>query len=225
MALGFIGDLLGLNAGDPAKQAASDQQTAWNRLYTDGMGYINEGTTTAQNYLTDAENLYGDMAARGKKGTTMLDNALGLNGAEGNAAATSAFQTNPGYQFQLDQGLQALGRGNSARGSFQSGGAGIDELKYATGYADQAYDKWLGNLTGYNGVAATGTAGQAGALGDLAGLFTGAAGAKTGLHTNVVNGSVNASNLDAEGESANKAGLSNAFGNALGIAGKATGWF
>ena len=40
----------------------------------------------------------------------MYMNSLGLNGAAGNQAAVNAFQTGPGYDFQMHQGLNAINR-------------------------------------------------------------------------------------------------------------------
>lgn len=59
----------------------------------------------------------------------------------------------PGYQFQLDQGLQALDRSNASRGNYYSGAALKDAAGYAQGLADQtaqdAYSRWR-NTQGLN---------------------------------------------------------------------------
>lgn len=75
-------------------------------------------------------------------------NALGLNGADGNAAAVSAYQSSPGYQFQLDQGMQALERSASSRGMLASGNTSADILGYSQGLANQDYSNWLDRLNG-----------------------------------------------------------------------------
>ncbi len=64
------------------------------------------------------------------------------------AAAVSAYQSSPGYQFQLDQGLQALRRSASSRGMLGSGSTSADILGYSQGLADQDYSSWLDRLQG-----------------------------------------------------------------------------
>lgn len=220
--LGFLGDLLGLNSGDPAIEAADRNRKLYGDYKKEGYGLVDSGTNAAKGYLGQAQGLYGGISDRGNAAAGLYDNAIGLNGAEGNAAATAAFQSSPGYQFQLDQGLQALDRSAAARGMFQSGGTGIDEMTYAQGLANQDYGNWLDRLNGVAGLQVTGAQGQAGALGDLASLSTGAAGQKLGVLGDYASGLLGANNQQASGESANKAGLSNLFGN---VVGTVAGWF
>lgn len=49
------------------------------------------------------------------------------------------YQADPGYQFRLDQGQQALERSAAARGGLLSGGALKDTTAYAQGMASQEY--------------------------------------------------------------------------------------
>lgn len=49
------------------------------------------------------------------------------------------YQEDPGYQFRLQQGNQALDRMNSARGNFLSGGAIKQGLDFNSGLASQEY--------------------------------------------------------------------------------------
>lgn len=49
------------------------------------------------------------------------------------------YQQDPGYQFRLDQGQQALERSAAARGGLLSGGALKDTTAYAQGMASQEY--------------------------------------------------------------------------------------
>lgn len=63
--------------------------------------------------------------------------------------AQQAEQT-PGYQFALNQGLQALDRGAAARGSILTGGTGEAEQQYGQGLASQTYQQTYNNaLTQY----------------------------------------------------------------------------
>src|SRR5690606_40585715 len=61
----------------------------------------------------------------------LYKDALGLSGAEGSAAARERFQTGPGYEFAMSQGLDALERRAAARGQLNSGGTSLDTLTFA----------------------------------------------------------------------------------------------
>jgi len=55
-------------------------------------------------------------------------------------------QAMPGYQFQMDQGLQALNRGLAGRGHLNSGNRDIELTKYGQGLAAQQYGSMAGML-------------------------------------------------------------------------------
>jgi hypothetical protein len=95
----------------------------------------------------------------------------------------------PGYQFNLQQGQEALDRANAARGSFFSGAALKGAQDYGQGLADntynQAYQRWLqGQNNTYGMLSGTSNAGQT-AAGGQADLTTtlGTAKAAAGLKT------------------------------------------
>lgn len=222
--LGFLGDLLGLNAGNATKDAAGQNKGVIGDYDKQGNKIIDRGEAVASNYLDEVTGLYGGQIKRGQQGTALYDDAMGLNGAGGNARATGAFQTNPGYEFQQQQGIQALDRGAAARGSFQSGGAMADVLGYSQGLADQSYGSWLDRLGGYENTLNAGNAGMAGGLNNLANLATGTASQKLGLAGEVASGYMGSNNQYAQGEEANKAGIASLGSNLMGMAGKAFGW-
>lgn len=84
-------------------------------------------------------------------------------------------QNDPGYQFQLDQGMQAMDRASAARGNFLSGRAIQDANTYAQGLANQtaqdAYSRWL-NTQGLNLTGAKGMSGVYDTMGDIQGTAT-----------------------------------------------------
>jgi hypothetical protein len=133
--LKFLGDLLGLNAGNATKDAAAGNARTIRQYDLTGRRLITEGSNKAGGYLAQLNNLYNPLSGA----TQMQANALGLNGAGGNAAATAAFQANPGYTSQMEQGLQALDRSAAARGQFQSGGTMADTLKFSQGLERRLY--------------------------------------------------------------------------------------
>lgn len=107
-------------------------------------------------------------------GAQAYGDATGANGAAGFGRAQTNFRTDPGYGFQMDQGLQGLQRTHAAAGNLSSGNADADTLKFSQGLADQSYGNYVSRLAPYLGLAgsgaATAAAGQAGAA---TGLGTG----------------------------------------------------
>lgn len=204
--LGWLGDLLGLNQGDPAIKAAGLNKGVLGDYKAEANGIIDKGAATAGGLLDKAGGLY----STGSYGDSILTDALGLNGAAGAGKATEAFQAGPGYDFQMDQGLQALDRNASARGSFASGGAMTDTLKFSQGLADNSWNSWLDRITGQVGKGAN-------VLGDKANLAVNTAGQHLGVAGDYTSGLLGANNQVAEGEGKNKGGLSNLFGKAVGM--------
>lgn len=135
------------------------------------LGALGQGYGDAQAYLGQNKDIYGNLQSQG---TTALDNgmqgslgalsalqekyapatstyldSLGVNGAAGNANAVSSFQAGPGYQFQLDQGNDAINRRRASAGMLNSGNADIDALKFGQGLANQEYGNWQNRLQGF----------------------------------------------------------------------------
>lgn len=198
----WLDNLLGLNQGDPLLDAAKKNTGLINNLDATGTGYLNQ-----------AKDITGDYLNLGKTGANAYADALGLNGAAGNAAALDRFQTGPGYQFGVDQGLQALERTASKYGRANSGQTDIDLLKYGTGAANAEWGNYLDRLGGYNGMYGAGVGGATKSLGDLASW-------KSGITSDLIS----ANNQTAEGETTNNAGMGQLFGNVLGIGGKLLGF-
>lgn len=103
-------------------------------------------------------------------GTNAYGDATGANGPEGYARAITSFKTDPGYQFSMDQGQQALNRAHAAAGNLDSGNADADTLKFSQGLADQSYGNYVSRLQPYFNA-------EAGAVGGAAGVATGQGGA------------------------------------------------
>ena len=80
-----------------------------------------------------------------------------------NAGDMTAFQQDPGYQFSLDQALEAVRNRGAAAGNYGGGGTTSDLLRVATGLANQGYGDFYNrryNLAalGQNAAAGAGTA-------------------------------------------------------------------
>ena len=177
----FLESLFGAFTGQPAVDAANAARATLTDTF--GNLVVNSRTNRAQN-LEDISSEYesGRQAAApffgqagqdlqqgfGQSGDLlnqvytqplqstagMSANALGLNGAGGNAAATAAFQASPGYEFQLGQGLDAINRTANAAGMGASGNMLREAQTYGAGLANQEYNNWLRNVTQREGLYA-----------------------------------------------------------------------
>lgn len=58
------------------------------------------------------------------------------------------FRADPGYQFQLQEGLNAIQNSAAARGGLESGRAMKEMQRYGQGLADQTYNQWYGRRAG-----------------------------------------------------------------------------
>src|SRR6185295_13408454 len=113
----------------------------------------------------------------------------------------------PGYQFQRDQGIDAIARAANARGMGASGNTDRDAITFASNLAKTAYGDWRNSLGGLVNPELSATTGASGVSRDLAstassrgsmladlasregtglaGLETNAANSKVGLATNL----------------------------------------
>lgn len=128
------------------------------------LGYLSGSTKDALGRLDSAKGAYDPLAAlAGKYGgaTTMGLNALGVNGQAGTDAARGAFSAGPAYNWNLDQGLEAINRRRAAGGMLASGNADQDAQKFGAGLASNEYDKWMQNLLGFTSPELAATSGAA----------------------------------------------------------------
>ena len=204
-----------LFGGGAEREAADRNRQALATYQTQGLGALDKAYGASSGYLTDAGNLYSGLSDKYGKATSLGLDALGVNGADGNARATAAFQAGPGYQFTLDSGLDALNRRRAGAGMADSGNADVDAIKFGTGLADQTYGSWLDRLGGYISPELQATQGKASSLGALSDLSQNDATNRIGLFGNVASGNIGANNLEAQGASQ---GARNALGGALSLA-------
>lgn len=123
--------------------------------------------------------------------------------------AMSDYEEDPGYQFRLQQGEQAINRAAAAAGRYDSGRAMKDLNEFNSGLASQeyqnAYNRWNNDNTNIfnrlSGVAGTGQT----ATNQLAAYGT-------NMANNVASNTLQAGNARASGYM----GQANAWGNALG---------
>lgn len=202
--MSWLGDLF----GDAGKEAADKNRDLSASYKSAGLGYLDSGLNSSKGYLDNAVGSFDSLANLGSKyggATNMLMNALGVNGTAGNKAATDAFQAGPGYEFQLNQGLDAINRRRAAGGMLDSGNADTDAMTYATGLANQSYNGWLGNLGGFISPELSATqgaaAGRASGYGSLANLYQTDAANRIGLEGGYTSGMMGANNQEAQARS------------------------
>lgn len=133
-----------------------------------------------------------------------------------NAPTLAQFQQSPGYQFQLQQGLNALKNNAAATGGINSGNTLQALTQYATGLANQDWNTFYSQYTGqqaqvFNMLNALTQQGQ-NAAANLGGIGTTAA-------SNIGNALTSAANASAAGTigtaSAVSGGISGLSNNAL----------
>jgi hypothetical protein len=155
--------LFDLFSNDSAEKARDLANAGAQQGYTDLSQQFGQGRDALTTNFGNASGLYNNLLTSYAPGAQAYGDASGANGADGYARAKTNFQTNPGYQFQMDQGLQALQRTHAAAGNLSSGNADTDTLNFATGLADKSYGGYLSGLQPY-------LSGQAGAVAGAAGV-------------------------------------------------------
>lgn len=128
--MGSIARLFG--GGD--KQSSQSTQTSYNKAYEP----ILQALSPALGYTT--------------QGGNFLSQLLGLSGGADRDAAFETFRSTPGYQFQLDEGRNAILGSNASRGLLNSGATAKALTKYGQGLADSTYQNYINNLLGFTNI-------------------------------------------------------------------------
>jgi hypothetical protein len=90
-------------------------------------------------------------------GVSALSQLSALYGLGGQAPDFSVVTNSPGYQFGLDQGVQALDRSAAARGRLRSGAQDMAITRYGQDYAGTKWGEHANRLAGLAGVGQTAT--------------------------------------------------------------------
>lgn len=179
------------NAADTQANSAAQANNALLSMY-------NQNRADLQPYREVGVNALMDLA----KGSGELTKPFGM----------SDFQSDPGYNFRLSEGLKAIERSNAARGLLMSGG----NLKGVNNYAQQSASQEYGNAYNryqldqgnkFNRLAALAGIGQT-ANQQLAGLGSGTA-------QGVANNLTGAGNAQAAGQVGGMNAITGGIGNAL----------
>jgi hypothetical protein len=147
-------------------QAAQNIQAGIQQGETQALPYMQGGIDTLKQYYGQAAAPYQQVFGSASAGANLYGDLTGANGPEGQARARAAFQTDPGYQFALNQALQATQRAQGT-GGWQGSGNVLSALEdRASGLAQQQYGQWAQRLAPYLGQ-------QSQAASGLAGVYTG----------------------------------------------------
>lgn len=157
LSAGTIPDITGSTAASNARDA---EIAAGQNANATQLDIYNRNTANAQPYL-DA-------------GRTSLGELQGSMGDLTRKFTMGDFQEDPGYQFNLQQGLQAIQRSAAAKGSLNSTGTMQDLAGYASGLASNEYQNAYNRFTQnqqqrYNMLSGQAGMGQA-SMANLAGV-------------------------------------------------------
>lgn len=164
----IVGGLLGAGAAGNASQAEQQGAQQAQQTIASNQGNANQAQQTALQNITGAEQPYQQV------GTTAADNLNTLLSNGFTAPTLAQAEATPGYQFQLQQGTNAINENAAATGNLMSGTTGVALQNYGQGLAQNAYQQTYQNalnsyMANYNtlqggtntGLTSTGQLGQA----------------------------------------------------------------
>ena len=117
----------------------------------EALRYAGEGRDAAigarENYLTPALASYQPIVDSGDRARTAYETATGLLGRDAQTAYYNQFQTDPGFQSEVDYGIRALDRSAAARGGSPAAGGALAALqRYGQTKMGEAFDRRLGQI-------------------------------------------------------------------------------
>lgn len=187
------------------------------------LGELDKGYGAANGYLGQAGDLYAGMTGQGQQGLDRY-NALTLGSG---ADIQKALEGSGGYQFNMDQGLQALQRTRAAQGMLNSGNTDTDTMSFASGLASNTLGAERQALQPYLNMYQQGLGGQAGVYGQRAGAATDYYGNRGSLMDNTMKSIVglgtDAFKAGDQAKAANQQMMLGALGSVAGLAGTALG--
>lgn len=146
--------LVDVSSGVPTYNEAlyatnADYRNAWNQVALEHFGKYGE------NYMSKSDPAWIENEVRARLGPDFF-------GGDASAEAPStpdysAFYQSPGYQFRLNQGIQALDRSAAARGRLNSGAQSKALMRFGQGLASQEFGNYTNRLAGLAGVGQTAT--------------------------------------------------------------------
>lgn len=112
---------------------------------TSGISALQGGEQRASDAYNGLDAAAGRYGSRATGASDLYASALGIGGADPTLAQNS-FKAGPGYKFALEQGLEGITRGANSSGMAAGGNQLRAAGEYATGAANQEYQKYLDNV-------------------------------------------------------------------------------
>lgn len=151
-----------------------------------------QANTASLQGLTTATNQLSPWTTTGVPANTAESNLLGLNGPDAANAAFANYQTSPGYQWQMQQGLRGVDAGAAAKGMLRSGATLKGEDTFAQGLADSDFSNYYNRLAGLSTQGLTAAGGIANAAvgvgNNIAGTDTSAGAAQSSIYGQAASG-------------------------------------
>ncbi len=194
--MGVWESLSNVFTGAPAKRAAEQNAALWGQTQAAGRSDIASATSRSEEALGKVGQTWQDFgntfSGRYAPAVDTYLGALGLRGPEAAAAARTAFQTSPGYDWAREEALNATERAGYGRGMGFSGNTLTALQDRGNQVANQEWGNYLERLGGfvapeYNAALAA-AGGRAGAYGALPAIYQSAAGRQINLGQNTAQG-------------------------------------
>jgi hypothetical protein len=204
--MGLFSGTSGRNAAIYSAGLAQQNQNTINDILAaaqnNALGQINNGLSSSLGALSsgysNATDQYNSAISRlnpwtnaGTGALSTYQNAIGLNGTDGNSAATSTFQASPGYRYSVDQATDAVARKQSALGMLGSGNTAQAISDRAQNMANQEWGSWLDRLNGLSSQGQQSATTQSGLQSSLGNLYAQQGRDTSGLYTNAATNSAN----------------------------------
>ena len=113
------------------------------------VGTYNRNPAILQGAADRSDAFYAPLGAEANRGYSAYGDAAGINGAAGQDRARSNFRAGPGYQFMVDEGVNAAARAANATGMGASGNTMDAVTRLGTNMADQEFDDYVARLNPY----------------------------------------------------------------------------
>jgi len=127
--------------GSKSKQQSTSQQSSQSQSTSNSLSF-NQAYPWAQQ-------TYGGMAQNGANASNALTSLLGIGGnADAQKAAFDNYKNSAGYQFQLQQGMDAINGNAAAKGMLSSGATAKALAGYGQNLASTYYNNYLDRLLG-----------------------------------------------------------------------------
>lgn len=206
------------SAAASSKAATADTKLQWDMYQQQRQDFDKYAGQARQQLNTNYKVASDTIRPYQRYGGAATNKLAALAGVNGTAAQTLALQNDPGYQFRMNQGVQALDRSAAARGMLLSGA----QTKALTGYGQGLASEELGNA--FNRVQSVQSGAQS-AAGTQAGLYsnrgTALANIATGQGSNLgqlTTGTTNALTNISQNNAQNQVAANTALGQARGSA-------